>query len=313
MAADKTESVSPPTQRVVSVVEMLAADGPRTSAQVADALGLSRSTVGAVLQGLHQRAWVRRRADLSYELGPALRRIAGAAMPDPVEAELRALARTVDCGVALLRLDGGELRFDAVIDEHGPIPPGIAVGTRLPLIPPAAATLVAHAGPELRRHWLAAAEPARRAEYERLLTDIPAVGAAVWGVDSAGLRALDVLADVVAHLAHEPGSRALRHRVLSLLFDISGTAHDPRALAADNPLPVSYLAAPVLAPDGTPRAELLIGPLRTSVPKPDRDHYLAALTESARTIGRTSPPRQDRAARDHTAPARPAGRHARPE
>ncbi len=53
MDRDKGATASPPTDRVVAVIELLAGrDEACTIAEVADALGLSRSTVGAVLGSL---------------------------------------------------------------------------------------------------------------------------------------------------------------------------------------------------------------------------------------------------------------------
>ncbi len=292
MPPEKTESgeLSPPTQRVMSVLELLAAaPRPQTSAQIADSLALSRSTVGNVLSALRARAWVNRRADMTYEVGPGLLRVAEQqqsklAGGDPLRSALHELANTVDCGVALLRLDNDEIRFVTVVENRGRIPAGISAGTRLPLIPPGAATIVAHSPDPVRRSWLAAADPGERGDYEQLLTDVHTLGAAVWGVDANSLATLDVLADVVEHLAHDPASSALRDRILTLLGGISGSAYRPGELAADAPLPISYLSAPVLDTDGAPLAELLIGPLRTAVPRPERDHYLAALTMAAHAI-----------------------------
>ena len=132
---DNVEPVdaSPPTQRVVSVLELLAdADEPQTSAQIADCLELSRSTVGNVLSALRARGWVDRRGDLTYELGPAFVRTAErerskTAADSSLHATLQDLAQDVDCGVALVVVDGAEIRFSAVVENRGRIPAGISV------------------------------------------------------------------------------------------------------------------------------------------------------------------------------------------
>lgn len=295
-AGDKTPiAASPPTQRVVAVVELLAASpDPLTAARIADALGLNRSTTGSILQTLQHHGWVRRRPDLTYRLGPALPRLAARAGdarsgPDELARRLDALADDTGCGVALLRIDGPEVRFDAVVADRGPIPAGITAGARLPLAPPAAATLVAHGTAATRRAWLAAAPPGRRATYRQLLADVQATGTAVWGVDADSVPLLEVLAEVVAHLTADPGSRRLRQRVLALLGGISGDPYRPGALDTDEALPISYLAAPVFTPDGVAAAELLIGPLRAAVDRAERRHYLTALTDTARRIGPALP------------------------
>ncbi len=284
----RIDDPSPPTQRVVSILEYLAAaDGPRTSAQIADDLGLNRSTVGAILGGLRSREWVRRRDDLRYEVGPGLWAIAHPARPaaggDPLDAALRALAAEVGCGVALLRTDAAEVEFVALVETHGRIPAGLSRGSRLPLIPPAAATVVAHSGAAMRDAWLERAEPDERPRYAQLLDDIPQIGGAVWGAGARG-AALDVLAEVVEHLARDRAGAPLRDRVLALLGEIGGTAYTAEILDEARPLPVSYLSAPVLRADGGPCAELLIGPMRRAVTRGDRRRYLDALVGTARRI-----------------------------
>ncbi|MEV0686710.1 helix-turn-helix domain-containing protein [Nocardia sp. NPDC050378] len=288
MPSDKTPSAdsSPPTQRVVLVLELLAAaELPQTAAQIADTLALSRSTVASVLSALHARDWVNRNPDLTYQIGPALLRAAEQhrANParDPMHIALRKLARTVDCGVAMLETSGTEIRFIAVVENRGRIPAGISTGTRLPLIPPAAATIIAHADPDAQDAWVAAAEPEHHDRLRNLLDDIRALGAAVWGVDAHSVASLDVLADLVEHLSHDPASATLRDRVLALLGGISGDAYRPGDLEEDIELPISYMSVPVWAGESRPSAELLIGPLRSAVTLPEREHYLAALTEAA--------------------------------
>lgn len=66
-------SGSPPTSRVVSVVELLAARPDGCSvAEVTASLELNRATVTSVLAELERTGWARRRADRSYVLGPGL-------------------------------------------------------------------------------------------------------------------------------------------------------------------------------------------------------------------------------------------------
>ncbi|MDO3651187.1 helix-turn-helix domain-containing protein [Nocardia mangyaensis] len=292
MSSDKAESAdaSPPTQRVVSVLELLAdADEPQTAAQIADHLDLSRSTVGNVLSALRARAWVSRSGDLTYELGPAFLRTAererGKLGGDPsLRTVLQGLAQEVDCGVALIVLDGAEIRFTDVVENRGRVPAGISVGTRLPLIPPAAATVIAHADEATRRAWLMAADPADRRKYEQLLADVHVFGVAVWGVDSRSVATLDVLADIVEYLAHDPVSRGLRERVLALLGEISGAAYRPSELDTEAALPISYVSAPVLGPGGVPLAELIVGPMHAAVTRGERDRCLSAVAAAATVI-----------------------------
>ncbi|MFE3543758.1 helix-turn-helix domain-containing protein [Nocardia sp. NPDC059177] len=281
---------SPPTGRVVAVVELLAARGTALpAAEIAQSLGLSRSTVGAILSTLDRHGWVRRQPDLAYRLGPGLARV-GLLVPVPladevaVDAELQRLAQRVGCGVALTALHGEELRFVAVVGGPGLIPAGIENGTHIPLLPPAGATLIAHAAASDQQRWLDRGDPGRRAEFRDVLATIRATGYCAWSLRPGALTALGVLAEVVEHLAERPAGDELRGRVLSLLGDVTGSAHTEAALSSPGTVSLGYLSAPVLAPDGRALFEIQIGPLRTAVTLRERRHFIDELRATARRV-----------------------------
>ncbi|GAA4478703.1 hypothetical protein GCM10023094_22770 [Rhodococcus olei] len=292
MAPGKSESSvsSPPTDRVVSIVELLAArDTPATSADLADALGLSRSTTGSILGTLQRRGWVSRLPDLRYEIGPALASIAGRAhraltLPDDAAAHLEALAARVGCGAALGLIDGGEMVFVAMTDGLGHIPAGIDVGVRLPLQAPGGASVVAFSDPPVQQRWLGTAPADRREQYADFLTQVSETGVAVWGADAADIDRIDVLAQVVTHLAANAASQRLREQVQALIGDTSGYPYTQEALESDRSLPISYLTAPVFDDTGRPLWELHIGPLRSAVTPDERRAYVDELTATARAM-----------------------------
>lgn len=292
MADDKSgaTSPSPPTDRVVSIVEMLASlDGPATSADVADALGLSRSTVGSILSALRERGWVRRLTDLSYTLGPALAGVAEKArgtlpIPDGLAARIEALADRVGCGAALSLVEDGRLVFVAMTEGLGHIPAGIEVGLRLPMQAPGGAAVVAFSDRALQQRWLGTVPVDRRDQLASSLTQIAANGVGVWGADAADIDRIDVLAQVVSHLSADPASQRLRDSVQAIITDTSGHLYDNAALASDRDLPISYLSAPVFDSAGEPSWELQIGPLRSAVSLSEREHYVREITHTANEL-----------------------------
>lgn|GEM_PF-2352521 len=286
-AADNS---SPPTLRVISIIELLAGhDGSLTSAEIADALSLSRSTAGAILSTLDAHGWVRRLPDLSYEVGPVppqlFRRPYAVQDPAAMHDELGRLAARVGCGAALTRVDRDDLVFVAVVGDQALIPAGIRAGTRIPLLPPAGAAVIAHSAPARQQAWLARGAVERREEFRTVLEILRTTGSCVWGLDSGAISALQVLSEVVSHLIEHPARTDLRGRVLGLLATIGGRAYDRPTLDSDAPLPLSYLSAPVLDRSGNAMLELQIGPLRPSVGRRERQRYLAELTAAARRIG----------------------------
>ncbi|MGW6726936.1 helix-turn-helix domain-containing protein [Nocardia sp. NPDC055029] len=290
--SSRPQDDSPPTSRVVAVVELLATRGTALSAaEIAQSLDLSRSTVGAILSTLDRHGWVRRHTDLTYQLGPGLARVgllAPAVVADgaAIGAELEHLATRVGCGAALTALSGDDLVFVTVVGGHGLIPAGIENGTRIPLLPPAGATLIAHAPATTQNSWLDRGDPARRAEFREVLATIRTTGCCAWSLRPGALTALRVLADVVDLLSGRPTADELRGRVLSLLGDITGSAHTEADLNSSASLSLGYLSAPVLAADGRALFEVQIGPLRAEVTADARRRYIDELLATARRVER---------------------------
>lgn len=283
-------SSSPPTLRVVSVVEFLTVrDRPQSAAEIADGLDLSRSTVGSILAALDEQGWVARLPDLTYQLGPALIAIserARPALPRPgvVDAELDRLAGNVACAVGLSTVHRGQLIVTAVTMHRGRIPAGIASGTRLPLAPPAGAAIIAHADASIRDGWLSRAKQSEIAQYAVVLDTIRDKGFGVWGAGAADIETVDVIADVVSFLSDNPASADLRDRVVHLLSSLNGAPYRPAELAEDKELAVSVLTAPVFDRNGMARWELQIGPFRPAVPLAERRRYIHELTSAARQL-----------------------------
>lgn len=286
-------SESPPTERVISILEFLAADDdPLNSAQIADGLALSRSTAGAILSSLESRGWVRRLPDLTYQLGPAALAMAEKArssVPVPDErtiAEIESLAARVGCGAALSLISATQMTFVGVTTGRGLVPAGITVGTRMALRAPAGASAIAFASPPVQQTWLRAASRQDRVPaFADVLGLIRDRGVAVWGIDTGDIASLDVLAEVVTHLDDRPASESLRERVLLMLNDISGHPYQAEELDSEVHLPVSYISAPVFGRNGQPVWELQIGPLRSAVSRDEREHYCEQIKISAERLG----------------------------
>ncbi|MEU0938265.1 helix-turn-helix domain-containing protein [Embleya sp. NPDC005971] len=281
-------AASPPTDRVVAVVELLAASPHGASvSEVAARLDLNRSTATAVLAALEAPGWVQRGPDRRYTLGPGLLTVAAAvrtrvALPDDTAQLLAALATRVDCGVALSLVGPDHVVFLAVEPGPGRLPAGIDVGTRLPLRPPAGASVMPWRPAAERAAWLAHAPHLAPA-----LDTIRTHGVAAWRPRGDSTELLTVLRDVVALLDEHPTRTALRERAREQLASIGAHPYTEADFASPRPLPLSYLSAPVPTPHGPPTHELQIGPLRPAVSRAERRHYT---TELKSTAARLRPP-----------------------
>ncbi|WP_458690797.1 helix-turn-helix domain-containing protein [Nocardia tengchongensis] len=288
MPTGKTDP-SPPTQRVIAIVELLAAQRDSlTAAEIADTLALNRSTAGSILAALAERGWVRRLPDLSYELGGRLAAVGARAAANRhdrawLERELEELADRVDCGAALTALSGGHLKFVAVTRDRLTI--GMESGVRIPLLAPAGAAIIAHTGATRQRDWLDTRGIERRDEYRAVLDTLRTAGFCAWRLEPDTLPDLRVLSDVATYLAEHPESKDLRGRVLAQLSTFGGSAYDQSTFDSEAALPLSYMSAPVFDDSSHAVMELQIGPLREDVTRAERRRYLAELSAAARRIG----------------------------
>lgn len=280
-----TRSGSPPTRRVVAVVELLAeTERPLTVSEIADRLSLARATVTAVLHELCAAGWLVRDAGLGYARGPALDRLAGAeavAATPAVSAELSALAEAAGCGATLSRVADGRLTIVAKHYAGERIVPGLAVGQSIPLAYPAGAAVMAYRAPAERAHWLGSAH--RTAPAEHLLDFVTTRGFAMFRpeADDAGL--VDVLTELLGAMGAELLQPALRAKVLRQLGRLTARAYTDTEIDSPHPLPVSYVSAPVFDGPEAPY-ELQLGPLRSEVGPADRARYIEIVRTGAQAV-----------------------------
>jgi DNA-binding IclR family transcriptional regulator len=280
---------SPPTDRVVAIVEWLAAQNESSSvASIASRLELNRSTVTSILLALERAGWVVRQADRKYTLGPGLVGVAEAVrrlLPLSTECThaIEHLAERAGCGAALAVVGAAELSFLTVVRGRGRIPAGVGVGVRMPLVAPVAAAVIAHRDAQARRTWLASAQGASPEALDAVLAQVRQHGVAVFGLGDADPKALDVLAEVVELLAEHPRRAALRGRVFELLAGLNGNPYTAEQLTTSQALSVSYLAASVFD-NGQAVYELQLGPLQDAVSASERDRYIREILATAEKL-----------------------------
>ncbi|MGY0498503.1 helix-turn-helix domain-containing protein [Nocardia sp. FBN12] len=282
------ESASPPTRRVIEVMELLTrAERALTASEVASALGLARATVTAVLTELTDAGWVRRDRARRFGPGPALAvlRPVDTEIPSAaVSAELKALAASAHCGVTLSRIADGRLTVVAKEYALGArILPGLAVGQSIPLGYPAGAAVMPWRQEAERKAWSASATGPARRNAPALLRFVTTHGCAVFRPDSDDAGLVDVLAELLGAVGAEVVQPELRTRVLRQLSRLTARPYREADLDSAEPLPVSYLSAPVFDGSAAPY-EVQIGPLQAAVSRGDRAHYLATIRAGAAAL-----------------------------
>ncbi|MUL63643.1 hypothetical protein BOO86_04140 [Mycobacterium sp. CBMA 234] len=284
---DSARAGSPPTERVVSIVELLAGQSePSSVASIASRLDLNRATVTSILLALERAGWVVRLADRNYTLGPGMLGVAEAvrnALPMPASyAEvLRDLAHTTKCGVSLALVGTTEMTFVSVIRGLGQIPAGVGVGVRLPLNAPAGASVIAGRDSATQQQWLATAPEELRPTFSKMLDQLGSNSVATFGFGDSNPEVLGVLGDVAELLSEHPRRGALRQRVFETLMSLGGMPYTAEQLDTSKPLPVSYLSCAVRNADGYAAYEIQLGPLNPSVSAADRARYVDELRAAA--------------------------------
>ncbi|MEU5410312.1 IclR family transcriptional regulator [Nocardia asteroides] len=238
------DSASPPTQRVVKVLELLSRyPTDRLSlARIVREAGLSRATAHAVLTQLTADGWTARDADGCYGIGLRLltvARRAEAAFPlrRTAAPQLRALSERTGYPVFLAERDGESIVVTEVVGD--PSAGWIRPGRRLPLAPPVCREFVAWAPEAQRRAWLASAEPAHRDRLALVLDEIRARGYSVERLVDDSTPMLEVLAG----LRDSPVTAALRAQLGSVITELITIDYLPDELGQENA--VVTLAAPV--------------------------------------------------------------------
>jgi DNA-binding IclR family transcriptional regulator len=276
---------SPPTDRVVAVVELLlAAESPLRVSDIVESLDISRSTCFAILETLERRNWVERRANRTYEPGRGLIPVANA-----VRARLPILQRAEDVmrgvlddleveGLTLSLVGGGRL---AQVARMGPRP-GLDVGPlfQIPMYPPFGAAVVAYGRPEDQARWLAEVPDAESREHlRRVLDTLRTHGVAVWRLDAATellSEAIFASQAVIDRLAATRRDVPEGRVSLLSLFDRLGMSVDD--LTRSEPVSVAYLEAPIFDLDGNTCYVLEVHVLRDELPRPE----LGAIVARAR-------------------------------
>jgi DNA-binding IclR family transcriptional regulator len=272
---------SPPTDRVVAVISLLAdlGDQPMTLAELTRRLGVNKSTCHAILASLGGAGWVLRDpARKTYRLGPAmvaLGRTAAESFPalDFARPAMTELSLEFAASCAALGVGDGEI---TVLDRAGDARGGFRVGTSYPLRPPLGAAVLAWADAGARDSWLAQVPADTRDHYRDALAATHDRGFAVeiWSTPVARVRELVLLL----------GSDASTGAVLDRLADELAEHEEFLAVAleADGEYAVNVVNAPVF--DHTGRVTLVLSLSGFARPLTGRD----VLSAGARLVDVTT-------------------------
>lgn len=285
-------SASPPTDRVVAVVELLAARPTEqlTAAELARTLRMNRSTGAAILSSLELAGWVVRTPDRAYGLGTGLLGVAASVtglLPILRDAEpvLRRLSRDAGCPCTLTLADDTRLTDIAHFGNESELPAGVRVGSSFPLYPPFGAAIIAFADLGVQRRWIAGGNLAARdaAEWRRLLTSIRALGVGAWRLEPSADTARDAALALARSIEEDPHQPELRASLAALLGRLGARGFTVEELEAPGPVALGYLAAPASDAEGA-WYEIELHVTQPAIARPKRLRLVTLLREAAREI-----------------------------
>lgn len=252
-AARSGQDPSPPTRRVVAVIELLvaAAGTSLTLAEICRELRISRSTGHAVLTSLCVSDWVSR-DPLSgkYAIGPGLPRAAAINVPMSrmLREPLRRLCSAIGMAASIAEIKGSSI---AVIEAIAPgsAQPPVRAGQRMPFVAPFGREFVAWAPATERDDWLDAAGPVNdvyRARMPKILDEIRQRG---YGLERLSDPLLRVYAALLA-LTDADGPDPVSARLAGAVADLTIVDFLPSELARVEDHPLATISAPIFDGQG---------------------------------------------------------------
>ncbi|MCW2556718.1 MAG: MarR family transcriptional regulator [Mycobacterium sp.] len=266
MIVGKSTPKSPPTRRVMDVVEALAdsIDG-YTSAELARRCGITTSTCALVLAELELGGWVARFDDRRYGLGSGLFGLVHGLrrqfpLLDRGREALVELHERLGAGCSMSKIDDRHL---TTVDTVGHATDGEhAVGHHFPIDPPFGLVAMAWRDDVAVANWLQRVTPRLTQtdieDHRRVLGDIRHRGYGAWRFDDASVSLHDRLVGLLASL--EPATSVTRQlstlMTMVTLQSVTGTLETELDTA-------EFVVLPIFGTTGQPEYQIEIHLTRT--------------------------------------------------
>jgi DNA-binding IclR family transcriptional regulator len=284
---DSGQDLSPPTRRVVAVVELLAGrpDARLALAEICRDLRISRSTGHAILHTLCACGWASR-DPLSgkYSLGPAMARIWRQAAPlhRIMRQPLQQFAVSIDMPVCMSEVRDGSI---VVVDAAavGSARPPVAAGVRLPFTAPFGREFVAWAPRADRTAWVEAAGPINdvfRARISKVLKEVKNRGYGIERLSDPLLRVYTALQALDDGVLRDPISA----RLAAALAELTIVDFLPGEFAEAETCALATISAPIFDTAGRVVMSVSAQPYRRLTADEVRD-VGARVVEFARSAG----------------------------
>ncbi|OBI01792.1 IclR family transcriptional regulator [Mycolicibacter heraklionensis] len=256
---------SPPTERVMRILELLAADPQRhfTLSEISQTLGISHGTCHAILATLASRQWlVRDRQSGGYTWGPALAALARPVSRQAFRPELQRLFDAVGRQAILGVRQGATV---VVTDSVGESIAGLRLGPgfRMPLVAPFGREFIAGAADSVRQAWLSGLGAPSPRLRRRLAAVLDEVGRRGYAIDRMSREYIRVFSALQA-LADDGEPDEITARVATAFADLTDVDYLSDELSGGTQRhPIASVSAPIRDIDGTVTMSVSAAPLAT--------------------------------------------------
>ncbi|WP_131734904.1 IclR family transcriptional regulator [Gordonia paraffinivorans] len=284
---------SPPTARVVHIVELLAESDRQslTLAEIVRHTSLSRATAHAIVSELTARGWLSRDPGSGrYGIGPdflALARKAGGAdhLQRWAATETRALCDRFGIPFFVARRSSSDVltlaahAFPPHLTPGSEPHPWLRDGSRIRIRPPICREFVAFDPPADREAWVARASESSRTRLRVVLDVVAERGYSIERMTDDHVAVIEALGSL------DTMPETLRNRVGDLLTELSVVDYLPEELesAAADGIPVVTIGAPVFGENRRVVAAMVACP-NTTLPLPELRTLAEATRASAAAI-----------------------------
>ncbi|QZA07075.1 helix-turn-helix domain-containing protein [Mycolicibacter heraklionensis] len=275
---------SPPTERVMRILELLAADPERrfSMSEIAHTLDISHGTCHAIVTTLAGRQWiVRDRHSGGYSWGPAIAALARPVNKQAFRPELQRLFDAVGRQAVLGVRQGATV---VVTDSVGESIAGLRLGAgfRMPLVAPFCREFVAGAGEKVKKEWLSGLGAPSPRLRRRLGAVLDEVGGRGYAIDRMSREYVRVYSALQA-LAAEGEPDEITARLANAFADLTVVDYLPDELADAEHHQIASVSAPVRDADGTATMSVGVAPF-ASLTAAEVADLGAAVKESAARI-----------------------------
>ncbi len=254
---------SPPTDRVVAVMQLLGGDPERSFslAEISRRLGISRATGHAILATLAAHRWVvRHESSASYSWGPAIGALARPTHDKEFRSFLDGLSEAVGAQVFLARREGATLIVTDSVG-HSLTAPRVTAGLRMPLVAPFGRDYVAWVGEQAIKEWLAGIGEPSVELRRRLIAVLAQVRERGYVVERLSREYVRVYLALRA-LAADGEPDEITSRLAGAFADLALVDYLPDELCSGDEHQIATISVPIRDSDGVVTMSVTAAPFR---------------------------------------------------